>query len=797
MFFFQFGFNAYFPEINSRKQLSPQQQGHILSDIQQHQSRFQQLHHQNLVKNQARHKDVDIVRNAPLSSNNFQQPSFQSQFSSADFINNQNLVDNQNVLLRQNQINNFGNRNQDPRNQKTVQATQFNDNSFEANFGRQLPILPEQNQNLPAFSRLEQQQQQQQPVNQFNNQPLVNSAQQLLNNPAIANGFNGNNAPLPTIPTNNPNINSLHTQSSFLHLPTNQPNIIPQQRPLLPAPPTRSIPIDPVQQKEFLLKQQIIDKHNQFVEKQYEKALKKAQIDHQQWLTKQLEHKTTIYQTLATIDNPKAYNNTHSRSRYLGRKEFRDFEKALENYWIEHPTTTTTTTTEATTTTNSPRNIFEQFKQQLLLANRKQEDIEVPATGIKSTTENNIEELLGESTKDYTDGLSTKFLPTALPSTKSIPIELLKHAQKITVHKNDLLRQPQIILTENPELEITKNFTAREISLANSENLTSNSNLLLGTSPFKSLKLDNETLQKFILQSSSTTVKPPKAVLEELTKGVLPPGTDFEVIKHDQNGGLHEVGKLPSSLTGEKKVTFVLLEEQHDGSFKVQGVKGNTDSAKESANVDAILKRIKDGDIKLPPQKNIATEPKPSVTFGDIDTQSTRSATTSYKNWVSLKTVSTKKLKADITTTPQPTKSSIFISDTSQTPFSPTLRPFTSSTFFPSSERQRSAASISSTFSYTTTPKPTTQAFVNTTKTYKLVNNLIDVLKKNELYAMAKFLKQSGLDTILNETGPYSIFVPTDKAFRLMLIQLGGPQKAEEKFKDNPRLLSGVSLNRC
>ena len=71
-------------------------------------------------------------------------------------------------------------------------------------------------------------------------------------------------------------------------------------------------------------------------------------------------------------------------------------------------------------------------------------------------------------------------------------------------------------------------------------------------------------------------------------------------------------------------------------------------------------------------------------------------------------------------------------------------------------------------------------------------NDLSVILKKHGLFAMAKYLKQSGLDTILNETGPYTIFVPTDKAFKSLLVQLGGPDKAEEKFKNNPRLLSGV-----
>lgn len=61
---------------------------------------------------------------------------------------------------------------------------------------------------------------------------------------------------------------------------------------------------------------------------------------------------------------------------------------------------------------------------------------------------------------------------------------------------------------------------------------------------------------------------------------------------------------------------------------------------------------------------------------------------------------------------------------------------------------------------------------------------------------MAKYLKQSGLDTILNETGPYTVFAPSDKAFKNLLVQLGGPDRAEEKFKSNPRLLSGVSRQR-
>ncbi|KAF6215241.1 hypothetical protein GE061_009993, partial [Apolygus lucorum] len=42
---------------------------------------------------------------------------------------------------------------------------------------------------------------------------------------------------------------------------------------------------------------------------------------------------------------------------------------------------------------------------------------------------------------------------------------------------------------------------------------------------------------------------------------------------------------------------------------------------------------------------------------------------------------------------------------------------------------------------------------------------------------------------------PYTVFVPTDRAFRALLVQLGGPDRAEVKFKENPRLLSGLLLH--
>jgi hypothetical protein len=109
---------------------------------------------------------------------------------------------------------------------------------------------------------------------------------------------------------------------------------------------------------------------------------------------------------------------------------------------------------------------------------------------------------------------------------------------------------------------------------------------------------------------STTTQRPPRALFEELTKGVLPPGADFEVIRHKQDGALEDVGKeLPQNLP-QKKVTFVFLEEQADGSFKVKGVRGNNNGDPEgdkasAGDVESIIKKIQEGDLKLPAPSSV------------------------------------------------------------------------------------------------------------------------------------------------------------------------------------------------
>ncbi|XP_075213722.1 uncharacterized protein LOC142319932 [Lycorma delicatula] len=405
-------------------------------------------------------------------------------------------------------------------------------------------------------------------------------------------------------------------------------------------------------------------------------------------------------------------------------------------------------------------------------------------------------------------------------------------------------------------------------------------------------------------QPPTTTVKPPKVVFDELTKSVLPPGANFEVIRQKSDGRLEEVGKIPQDL--QKKVTFVILEEQPDGTVKVQGVRGNENDPKDEKNkeveVDSIIKKIQEGEIKLPPstklsassshasetkdsnstpqesirspsfikhqQNKVKIRPTPDVKVtnnGEPGPSYFPSSTGSYSNTFqgsSAKTETGTATPSSIITKqymrPSPTslKPSGTVTETTpypnaharpvfavsnegdqystQTPSPPQNRPIWPSNvginksppaFLPTPTTDYDYDLSLSTNSVTHSPKPpvtrphpidrfrpqikynhvsTTPAptSTSTTTTATFLNDnddiqgsLNDILKKQGLFAMARFLRQSGLDTILNETGPYTVFVPTDRAFRTLQVQLGGPDKAEEKFQENPRLLSGLLLH--
>ncbi|KAK0078258.1 hypothetical protein PV325_002765 [Microctonus aethiopoides] len=458
------------------------------------------------------------------------------------------------------------------------------------------------------------------------------------------------------------------------------------------------------------------------------------------------------------------------------------------------------------------------------------------------------------------------------------------------LEKDQLLRQLKIALTENAGDE--KNITTRDLVLPNGRKLQ----VIQAPNGLSSI-VPNEGSSQFqtvtqALDSSSnpsttttttTTVKPANTILDELTKGVVPPGTDFEVLRHKADGKLEDVGKSSIQNSG-KKVTFVVLEEQPDGSYKVQGVKGNAE--KESgSDVESIVERIKKGEIKLPPPstKNIQTTTAATTTT-TTTTSTTEKPTTMKPTTIKYPGISSTTKTWDsessgdyspfVTVTPnsnspssdnfvtsastpaasiynsfstfnptssRPTSSSsIRIGGSSISPlrnhFIPTMAPVNEiissttappfiTTFSPhSSSYTHFSSTAANPISISTTPRVYTSTIssINNAASENLIlvddvqgrntgNNIensinqftninkgdtmVNLLKREGLFAMAKYLRQSGLDTVLNETGPYTIFVPTDKAFRALLVQLGGPEKAEQKFRENPRLLSGLLLH--
>lgn len=682
--------------------------------------------------------------------------------------------------------------------QQTHILTDIQQHQHRFNLPQNIPNHPQFGRQQHSLSPIPNQQQQQSLYHQhIRNQLLpINHHPQLQPQPPQDQLFPNNHqqfALLPTQPVVFP------TGGSLIQGAGNQQGVLSIQSSSNPLA-TQNFGIDPTltpeQQKQRLQqlkdKQAIIDKHNQYVEKQYEKALKKAQTDHVVFVEEQGNKKKKLYQQVFKPPGTPAVKYSLNNPRYPYPEEQHLFAKSLEQYYLEHPTTTTTTTTTPPPPTTQ--------------ATTTEDDI-----GIQASTSG-----LYNQVRVVTDGgQRVSFLPTALPTNTRLPtiqsledLKALKQKYKNQqINKDDLLAQLKAAIGD-PEDALGRNETSREISLANGQKVqiikTTDPNLIPGVAT----RYDGEaSLQKLLSVSSTTTFKPPTQYLEELTKGVLPPGSNFELLKHSANGGLEQVGGLPSSLPNQKKVTFVLLEEQSDGSFKVQGVKGNNNKESSEVDVDSILNRIKNGEIKLPPPVNRASPSTPSTSASPPTSPASPTTADNRKYTQDVPAASVTVFPNSFASSPS-TASKISFTLTSAA-HSTTPRSIATTSIPRVTYNEKPSSREDVFFRETSTassPKRNSIAvpFENVTSSEFLQlensNNqnvyveLPDVLKANELYAMAKFLKQSGLDTILNETGPYTVFAPTDKAFRNLLIQLGGPEKAEEKFKENPRLLSGVSF---
>uniref|UniRef100_A0A182UXZ2 FAS1 domain-containing protein n=1 Tax=Anopheles merus TaxID=30066 RepID=A0A182UXZ2_ANOME len=472
-----------------------------------------------------------------------------------------------------------------------------------------------------------------------------------------------------------------------------------------------------------------------------------------------------------------------------------------------------------------------------------------------------------------------KAKPTKVKSTKALG-------------RDDLLKQLKLALAEtSPDLG-GKNYSSTDLVLPNGEKVQ-----VIRTTDPEIIKRANANSEGVLTQQLDSPTTPKPLSFEDIARsGLLPPGADFELIKQTEDGQIQEVGKIPP----QKKVTFVYLEEQDDGSYKVQGVKGSGDKETKTsgADVDSILKRIKNGEIQLPPPSSVVSKgsvAKPElIEDAPITTTTPRHQPIKKANSVTIIPHSTP-IEDHASTaflsgstvhhTASPAPATIYASTPSPanpssgvTAYSPggysgstlpqqvsarlsTPSPVSGSYTVDSTARFSEANSVYTPVSTTAippaTPAPSIYQTANTEKyfsdtataaaieqqqqtastyqhqtihalhqstasdavptasasetitqqqqdntlsapkedTQQQQNELPAILKNNGLFAMAKYLRQSGLDTILNETGPYTIFVPTDKAFRSLLVQLGGPEKAEEKFRNNPRLLSGLLLH--
>ncbi|XP_058819403.1 putative uncharacterized protein DDB_G0271606 [Topomyia yanbarensis] len=622
--------------------------------------------------------------------------------------------------------------------------------------------------------------------------------------------------------------------------------------------------------RELQERQKIIQKHEQFLQKQYQKQQAKVQHLHQEFVKKQQKalQQQQDYETIRKT--PVAGSQILSSDQTV-------YDKATKAFQKLNPTTAATNQLPTTTERN--------LSVLPLKTNSKKDYSTISKTDLDALLQSNRQNL-------FQTGKTETVKPT---KPRQIKVKSTK-----ALGRDELLKQLKAALAEQGHHDLgSKNFSSTDIVLPNGEKVQ-----VIRTSDPDIIKRANVNSEAVLTQQvdSPTTAKP--LSFDDIAKsGIIPPGADFELIKQSDDGQIEEVAKIPP----QKKVTFVYLEEQDDGSYKVQGVKGSSDKETKTsgADVDSILKRIKNGEIQLPPPSNkglkvpiIVEKPTTSTTPRIVPMQKTSSVTI-IPHSTPLESHHTSNFVADrtIPRTVSSPASTTYVSTVS--PSSPSsVTAYSPSTYSGSTIHQSSPIvstqstipnyyhndntihynGVSSTYA-TSSPAPTAapipvsttvhygstrsenyissstiaqqtassnvyqqqsngkfdvviptvptaESTVTTQNVYQqkseqslplvqqqlqqhpqpqsqqpaqttttLTNELPVILRKNGLFAMAKYLRQSGLDTILNETGPYTIFVPTDKAFRSLLVQLGGPEKAEEKFKNNPRLLSGLLLH--
>ncbi|XP_018787162.1 PREDICTED: probable serine/threonine-protein kinase kinX [Bactrocera latifrons] len=729
----------------------------------------------------------------------------------------------------------------------------------------------QQQQQQPQLLLLPQQQQQQQHTNyqQLPLQQQQNGAFQLTPNLGL---------PVPQI---FPNL-----QSTAFPSAAPQPQQQPQQQ--FVNPQFATLPTPQAQSADQEYKQKIIQKHEQFVQKQYEKSQNKVRQQHEEFLAKQQTLKQQLAPTLQLPlqqqqqqlqQQQQQYQNYQPpRSRPLAPSELHLFSSALQKYHEEHPTTTTTTTTTTTEATTAPskqnsKNVYAQVKAELGKYGMKTTPGKKPVKTIgRDELLKQLKAALAEAPQKEDDNKTYSEMDLVLPNGQRVQVirttdpNLVKGQQALSQDQlQSLLAQQGISAPEVVSAPAGGKLSISDVAPESAKDLVlpNGSKVQISRSPVPEAAINPQALpggvdlsnlaslyggdiegissgansiaSSAVIQSDSD--EPP--TLEELAKrGLIPDGYEIEGLSSNKPAPAPQpVPTLPP----KKKATYVYLEEQADGSFKIQGVKANgeKETKQTGAEVESILERIRSGEIKLPPSVSRLTLPNDEVVEiqGGNIIKITATSTTTPRTTTTTSTTTT-----TTTTTEFPfARTSPIRHQYHSTRTSPYV--FPSTTYAPLVHRTSPAevslappAPESTATTYYTTPAPiytasTAPAVYETSTPFAVTERLVDtvpesghytdtlvqetennekaaevtstnpsedliqILKSNGLFAMAKYLRQSGLDSILNETGPYTIFVPTDKAFKNLLVQLGGPERAEEKFKANPRLLSGLLLH--
>lgn len=798
----------------TRRQLTPAQQTHILSDIQQHQHRFaaqptNQLFNPNVNKNFGKSSIVvepsintqlptettvyqlspqqSFVpiqtslaqpQSQPLQSHRFRQPPsgpHSQHHTQTNFVPNFNSQPNhitfpQQPLFERQNTPSLVQQPPQPNAQTVFQrstASQQGDHSFK-------PSQP-----FPAT---------QQTFEQFtqNNFGKPAAPIQTLQNQIFQTPFSQNSGNPPQTPTHNlapPAINQ-YTQFKF----NPQPPQIQQQQYFQ----------EEARLKDLIERQKIIQKHEQFVQRQYQKQQQKVRQMHEDFVQRQRRIKE---QSIANANPNTNYFPQNSKARVVSQYDSAAFEKALETYQVVPTTQSPTTIAEASS----------------------------PVIRVKSSRANSKGDLSEDELEKLLTNHREKILNHLRQQENDKPSKKNKVKPTKAFGREDLLQQLKLALADQPADLGDKNYTSMDLVLPDGQKVqvirTSDPNLVHGATP---LNDDGQLLSQ--ISAQQLVREPPqeqKPLQEQIAdSSLLPPGSNFEVIKQTADGNLQPVASLPD----QKKVTFVYLEELDDGSLRVQGVKANgeKEAKTKGAEVDSIIDRIKKGEIQLPSTANDQTKSSasPSTTRATatpsstaIFSQSTKfessSPTTRFSSSVTpsppVQYVSTASPSVQFVSSASPYSTLNTVS--SETTFRLTASPSTNfalTTPRSTPTRSQTTRGISTSFPHTASTahirssstvsqqsSASTLSQVHTTPTQPPQNELSTILKNNGLHAMAKYLKQSGLDSILNETGPYTVFAPSDKAFKSLLVQLGGPDRADEKFKANPRLLSGVSFLLC